>query len=140
MSANIALDWGEIEVYSGRTEDLPFAIYDEDGVALGIAVTDVVRFKLASGAGATPTLDLDSVAASAQGSIVVISARGTSGSVPASGYVRIAQGETLTVKKYADCELALVDDSETSPADAIKVFGRGAIVVKASPGGDVGKT
>lgn len=137
---DISQNWGEKICYAGRTEDFTWAMYDKDGEAVAIAADDVVRFKLAATAGATPALDIDSVAPTAVGSVVTIDELGEAGVTPASGTVRLAQGDTsgLTARKYTGCELALVDNSETAPADAIKVFGRGTIDLKASPGGDVG--
>lgn len=139
------LDWGERILYAGRTEDFPWEMYYWDTASrtfkpLAIANDDHVRFKLGLTETGTPTLDLDSVWATANGSVVTISTRGTLDSVPAAGTVRFAQADTanLTARRYAFCELALVDNSETAPADAIKVFGRGAILLKSSPGGDIG--
>lgn len=139
---DISQNWGEKICYAGRTEDFAWELYDRDGEPLEIAADDHIRFKLAATAGATPVLDVDSVGATPNGSVVVIDVRGTAGVTPASGTVRLAQDDTaaLTPRKYTGCELALVDNSETAPADAIKVCGRGTIDLKASPGGDVGIT
>jgi hypothetical protein len=139
---DISQNWGEKICYAGRTEDFAWSLYDRDGEPLAIAVDDHVRFKLAATPGATPALDIDSVGATSAGSVVTIEVRGTAGVTPASGTVRLAQDDTsgLTARKYTGCELALVDNSETAPADAIKVCGRGTIDLKASPGGDVGLT
>ncbi len=141
------LEWGERILFAGRTEDFPWEMYYWDTVTrtfkpLAIAIDDHVRFKLVLAEGGAPVLDLDSVAPTTAGSVVTIAVRGTLDTVPASGTVRFAQGDTanLEARKYQGCELALVDNSETLPADAIKTFGRGTIWLKASPGGDIGIT
>ena len=126
----------EQEVYRNRTRDFEFKIYEADGTTgVAIQTTDVVRCKLGRLGGGTPDLDLRSGAATANGSTVTI----TQTTAPATGLVRMAQGDTnlLPVGAYR-AELMLVDDSETAPADAVKVFSTGVIHVIDQLGGGVG--
>lgn len=124
----------------GRLEEYTFEIYQADGkTPEGIAVDDVVRFKLADAVGGAPILDLSNNGPTANGSVVVIDALGQSGVAPAKGRVRLAPGDTAglsAVRRY--WELNLVDNSETNPADAIKPICRGVLICWASQGGNTG--
>lgn len=122
--------------YKSRTTDIDFPIYEADGTTgVTLAGSDVVRFKMGLYDTATPVLDIDSVGATASGSVVTVVAL----SNPALVRVRLAQADlaSLAARVY-HAELAIVDDSETAPADAIKVVDRGTIEVQGSQGGDVG--
>lgn len=134
------LNIGEVEAVAGRTEDFEWSAYEGDGrTPVEFASDDKVRFKLGdSESDNAPTLDLVSGTPTLAGSSVSITSLGSAGSSPATGRVRLAQGDTttLTGKKY--WELLLVDNSETSPADACKVICRGTMLFRGSQGGSVG--
>ncbi len=132
-----SFDWGSIRIERGRTSDYQFTIYEVDGVTgIELAASDVVRFKLYRDDDPSPVLDLDSVQATDNGSLVSVDQRTPA---PALATVRFAQDDTskLVYREYRG-ELTVVDDSETTPPDAIKTAGRGRVKVAPSPGGDVG--
>lgn len=151
------LEFLQQDLYCGRKEVFYWEAYDDDGTTpIALAAGDVVRAKLAENSGAAPVLDLRSGASTPNDSTVVIDELGSVGGMdpdePASGRVIFGPLDTRDLpagwtgrdaerrqKKYF-LELALVDDSETAPPDAIKVFGRGPLVLHASPGGNVGLT
>lgn len=129
--------WGIQEIERRRTRDIDFYVYEADGVTeWGAASTDVARLKLWNKDGEC-VLDLDSAGATANGSVCTWVSR----TAPARIRVRFAQDDVVALSDdeyYA--ELDVVDDSETSPVDAIKRCGCGTIRVLPSAGGDVGKT
>ncbi len=130
-------DWGTIKVERRRTVDYTFTLYQQDATTgILLAATDVVRFKVFASDG-TVALDIDSVAATSNGSIVTIDSR----AAPAQVTVRFGQTDVtaLTSSSYQG-EICIVDDSETAPADAIKRCAHGKIAVLMSGSGDVGKT
>ncbi len=125
----------ELKCHANRTQDFTIALFENDGsTALVLAGTDVVRVKVGR-AGDTPELDLDSVAATANGSLITIDTLN-----PASVTLRLGQGDTTGLKGIYDVEVLVVDDSETAPADAIKAAEYGSLSVIVSQAGDVGKT
>lgn len=128
----------QVTIYQTRTTDHTFALYQSDGVTgLVLAASDVVRFKLGRGDGATPDLDLDSAAATANGSVVTIDDL----TAPADVTVRFAQADIsgLHPGVYRG-EILVVDDSETDPADAIKYNQLVVVHVIGTLGGDTGLT
>lgn len=134
---------GTIEIEAGRTVDYEFKLYKSNKKAATIAVSDVVRFKLSLFPGdATPLLELRSGAVTSNGSTVSVTSVGTDEVSPATVNVRFAQGDTIGLDPKLEYhgELALVDDSDTAPPDAIKRAGHGPVTVKAAPGGNVGLT
>lgn len=136
-------EWPPFDVEKNSTADLVIKLYKEDGDEFALAAGDVVRFKMwpLNEDGSAPTLDLDSVGATAGGSIVTIDDVGVDGTTAAQVTVRIAQSDTVSLAKGEyRWELAQVDDSETAPADAYKVAGRGVINLTGSATGDRGKT
>ncbi len=125
----------EIKCHANRTQDFTIALFENNGTtALVLAATDVVRVKVGQ-AGATPTVDIDSVAPTANGSVVTIDTLS-----PASVTLRLAQGDTASLSGLYDIEVNVTDDSETTPADAIKAAEYGALAVITGQSGDVGKT
>ena len=130
-------NWGEITIERRRTADFQFTIYESDGVTgIALSTADVVRFKAFSRDGVA-ALDLDSVAASSNGSSVTVD----NTTSPAKATVRFAQDDVAAMSHpiyYG--ELLIVDDSELTPADAIKRAAHGRLIVLGSGGGDVGKT
>ena len=129
------LNVGEVEAVAGRTEDFDWTAYEGDGrTTIAFAADDKVRFKLGSTASdTTPDLDIVSGTPTANGSAVTIADLD-----PASGTVRLAQSDTSSFSGKMYFELLLVDNSESSPADAIKVICRGTMVFSGSMGGSVG--
>lgn len=125
----------EIRAYAGRTVDFTVPIFEADGsTVIVLTNTDVVRCKVGRGS-ATPDLDIDSVGALTGDSIVTIDTLD-----PASVTVRLAQADTAGLLGIYDIEVSVVDDSETTPADAIKAAEKGSIGFSPAPGGDIGKT
>lgn len=126
-----------LSALQGRTRDFTLTLYEADGTTgVALAAEDVVRVKIGL-RGATPLLDLDSVAATSNGSLVTI----TSIVAPAVCTLRLAQGDLSSLFPGAyDLEVSVVDDSETAPADAIKSATQGVLHVLPSMGGDVGTT
>ena len=120
--------------YKNRTTDFDFPIYEDDGTTpVILASGDVVRIKLSLAAHTTPALDIDSVGATGNGSVVTLTLN------PGLARLRLAQADTTAlVERLYFAEVAVVDESETAPADAIKVVDRGTIEIQASQGGDVG--
>jgi len=129
----------EVVAEAGRTVDFTVTLKTVSGGYLVLAGTDVVRCKVGRGTGA-PDLDLDSVAATANGSVVTVDEVGDGSTTYAQVTVRLAQGDTGSLFGAYTAEVAVIDDSETAPADAIKTCEIGAIHFLATPGGDVGKT
>lgn len=127
----------QITLYKNRQSRYTFTMYESDGTtAAAISATDVVRYKIAAADG-TIKLDIDSVGATTNGSIVTV----TQTSAPATVEVKFAQLDLaeITAGTYIG-ELSLVDDSQTSPADPIEPIATGPVLVKVSPGGDVALT
>lgn len=126
--------------YKGRTQDFTVNLYEADGeTSITMEATDEVRCKIYRRDAATPVLDLDSVGATASGSVVTIVALGAS--PVASVTVRIAQGDTSGLEPGVwSAEIDVVDDSETAPANAIKHVESGTFHLLGSGGGDVGLT
>ena len=124
----------ELKAHANRTQDFTIALFENDGsTAIVLTGTDVVRVKVGR-ADDTPNLDIDSVGATANGSVVTIDTLN-----PASVTLRLAQGDTTSLLGLYDVEVSIVDDSETAPADAIKAAEYGSLSVLASQGGDIGK-
>lgn len=137
-----ATRWNEQELNGNRLEVFEWEAYDIDENPVEFSATDAVRFKLAASEGGAALIDIDSGAADADGSIVIIDDLGDEEAdppEPASGRVRLAPGSTadLASGRYHG-ELLLVDDSETDPDDALKVIGRGTFKLRASIGGEAG--
>lgn len=118
--------YGLITLQAGRTIDVSVTI---QGVT--IASSDVIRVKIGQ-IGATPALEVTSIAATANGSIATFSAGASTATV------RLAQGDTaaLTPACY-DMEVLVVDDSETAPANAVKHSINYVLVVLSSHSGSV---
>lgn len=123
----------EITAYRNRTADYAGTVKDAAGAAVVLAADDVLRLKVYRRNGATPHLDIDSTV-TANGSVISIV------SAAAGTYVaRIAQGDTVNlVPGIYDCELNVVDNSESAPADAIKHVESGVLYLLSTGGGDVG--
>ena len=123
----------DIVAVFGRTEDFAWSAYDADGEATVLAAGDKIRFKMARKPDDTPLLELVSGSPTVNGSGVTIADLD-----PASGTVRLAQGDTISFRGDYHYEMNLVDDSETAPPDAIKQFIRGKITFLPSQLGDLG--
>jgi len=127
----------EITAYANRTTDHTVTIKTATGGYVQLEATDVVRFK--AGRGGAVVLDLDQTA-TANGSKVTVDQVGNGSSVHASVTVRLAQGDTSALTGIYDAEVLVVDDSETAPANAVKVASYGVLGVVSSLDGDVGLT
>jgi len=129
----------EIKAYANRTADYTITIKTDAGGYVQLEATDVVRVKIGR-VGATPDLDIDSVAATSNGSLVTVDQVGDGSSVHASVTLRLAQADLTALQGVYDCEVLVVDDSETSPANAIKAAEYGIVGILLSQAGDVGLT
>ena len=125
--------------YSNRTHDFTVQLKTPSGGYAQLAATDVVRCKIGRGTG-VPSLDLDTVAATANSSSVTVAELGDGSATHASVTIRLAQADLSSLQGAYDIEVSVVDDSETAPADAIKAVGYDVLVVIATMGGDIGKT
>ena len=121
----------EIRTHQRRTRDFTVTLYEADGTTeLTLAANDVVRFKIGSD-GAVPLLDLSSIEASGNGSSLTFTA-GTGNCV-----VRLAGGDVANLKGAYDCEILVVDNSETAPPDAAKHAEYGVLFVHPTMQGDL---
>lgn len=138
MAAEHILERHQIE--RKRTGDYQFSLYQSDGTTAGqLSAGDVVRFKLYDTNTLALLLDLDSVAATSNGSVVTIDGLGDA-TTPATATVRFAQDDMTMPTGIYEGELGYVDDSETAPVDAFKCIARIEIEVVGSAAGDVAKT
>ena len=108
----------EVKAYANRTVDFTVTLKTNSGGYLQLQAGDVVRVKI--GRVGTVGLDLDSAAASANGSSVTVAQLGDGSATHASVTVRLAQGDLNGMQGTYDVEALVVDDSETTPADSIK--------------------
>jgi hypothetical protein len=144
-----AFDIVELRLYCDRDWRATFAIYDAQGRALAIGLTDIVYAKLALSEGsATPVMDVGSDSPLTGGSAVTITTRGDTSApdpanwIPAAGVVEFAPADTKTIptvdawganenrKRYV-FDLSLHDNADGK----LKPFGRGSVIVHRSPGG-----
>ena len=102
-------------------------INDANGIAVVLAATDQIRIKVGR-AGKAPILDLDSIAASGNGSTVARANPCT---------VRFDQNDLNFSPGTYDIEASVVDDSD---GDAIKHADKGVLVLHNTQLGDVGLT
>ena len=118
-----------LTAYQNRTNDFTGTL----STSVTLAVTDRLRFKMGRREAATPSLDLVEDTVTANGSRVDVTDATTK-----AYSLRLAQGDlaSLTTGVY-DAELLLVDDSETAPADAIKVSDHGVLYLLPQMGGNV---
>lgn len=118
----------ELVAAAGRTIDFDIQLFETDGTTeVTVASTDVVRVKI--GRRGTVTLDLDSAAASSNGSTVTISA-GTNDVT-----LRLDQDDSSSLSGPYDVEVNLVDDSDS---DKIKHFEFGTLSILGSQDGGTG--
>jgi len=123
----------QIHVYKNRVVDYDVNLFEDDGTTeVTLLSDDVVRVKIGRGGG-TPDLDLSSIEPESGGSSVTFTA--------ASNDVTVRFGtDTADLEPGAyDVELAVVDNSETAPADAIKHAEYGVMVLHPTMGGEVGE-
>lgn len=120
-------------IYKGRSVKITVTLYQSDGTTgVALEATDVVRVKIYKRGQATPSVDIDSVGASANGSVFTID----SISSPANGTLTVAQGDTSNLDPGVyRCEISVVDDSDS---DRIKHAESGVIYLVDTGGGDVG--
>jgi hypothetical protein len=125
----------EITVPRRRTCDKSVAIFEADGsTPIVLEATDAVRFKMYRRDQGIPVLEVDSGSATANGSRITVEDLD-----PARVTLRIAEGDTADLNPGTyDAEIAVVDDSETSPADATKLADSGVVHLLATGGGTLG--
>jgi len=114
-----------LTIYRKRTCIRTITVTESDGSNTAFASGDVFRFKIGR-AGETPLLDLDSVAATANGS-------SCSAANPSTLYLD-RRDLTMPAGIY-DCEALIVDDSDR---DAPKQAETGVITILPVQEGDVG--
>ncbi len=117
-----------LTVYRNRWHCFDLTVTDADGANVVFVAGDVIRVKMGR-SGVTPILDMDSAAASANGSTLAAANPSRFNIVP---------GDTalFTAGSY-DIEVSIVDDSDN---DNIKHAITGVFVVHESQLGDVGLT
>jgi len=136
------IDFGELDVYAHNTEDMPFTatLYDSSGNPASLAAGDIVYCVLSERTDGEPraaVLTARSDQATANKTKVFVLSLGTaSPHVGASGYVRLGQADLAAIvaawassvssKRYV-AEMYYLDDSETEPENARKIFLRGVI-------------
>lgn len=122
----------EILAVRNRTISYSGTLYEADGTtAISVTASSVVRFKAGRRNSATPSLDIDSVAATANGSVMTISSAG-------AYTLKIAQGDTTSlVPGVYDAEIALVDAGDSN---RIKSAELGTLHIIEALGGDVSTT
>lgn len=139
------INFGKLDLYAGVTEDFPFSVplfESDDETAAELAADDIVVCALSARTKGEPTetlLTIASNAATANDSKVYLTSLGDDDTGdPATGYVRFAEDDTAELvadwaadvfQKLYVCELWYVDNSETAPADAKKIFARGEILL-----------
>jgi hypothetical protein len=125
-------------VYRNRTRDFTVPITEADGsTPVELAEADVVRLKIGTN-GTVPLLDLSSIEETVNHSSIVFT--------PGSGTctVRLAQADIEAICAAApgqmafDCELDVVDASETAPVDAIKLAEIGVVFIHPTQTGEIG--
>lgn len=124
----------------GRTVDFAILLFEDDGTtSVTLAATDVVRFKMGRRDGTKPDLDLLSGVVTANGSTVTVDQTGTSPTAQVT--VRMAQADTAgLIAGMYDANVLVVDNSETAPANAIKHFESGTVMLQESLGGSIDLT
>lgn len=124
--------------YRNRTSDYTVTLYQADDVTgVAVAAEDVIRVKIGRGNAATPNLDIDSVAATANGSLCTV----TQLTAPAKFNLRLAQGDLSALSPGAmDLEILVVDASDAvdGSAKAIKHAQQGVFHVIGQMSGDIG--
>lgn len=129
----------EIVCTQDRTVSETITLYQEDGsTGIALAADDVVRFKMGRRTGSTPTLDLDTIAATANGSKCDVSSYDS----PAMVTVTLAQDDlTSMMPGIYDAQVVVVDNSVVSPfVDPAYVASNGIVSVLPGLGGDKGLT
>jgi len=128
----------EVKAHANRTVDFTVVLKTAGGDYLQLQASDVVRVKV--GRAGTVELDLDSIAATPNGSVVTVDQLGDGSATHASATVRLAQGDLDGMQGTYDISIGVVDDSESAPADAFKCAEMGALSVIPTMNGDVGLT
>ena len=127
----------ELFFYKNRRSDEVVSLYQDDGTtSASLQASDVVRFKMYRRDQATPTLDLDSVAATANGSIVTVDELGLEPTAQATITVMSADIASVALGPYT-AEIVVVDDSAS---DEPRLVDSGVVHILQSGGGDVGLT
>lgn len=122
-----------IKLPKRSTGDWDFTLYDAADSTVALAGDDQARCKIWSTHDATPALDLTNTA-TANGSRVYVSATS-----PAVVRLRIGQDDTASLEAGDyQFEVAIVDNSETAPADAYEVFCTGILRLMPSATGSRG--
>ena len=129
MPASISLT-----AHHNRTSDYILDLFEANGTTvISIAATDVIRIKIGRCRGEVPDLDLDSVGATANGSIVGFTEDTNDVTL------RLAQGDLNDMTPGTYCmEILIVDDSESAPDDAIKHAQDGVLHLIGQMAGDIG--
>ncbi len=115
-----------------RTESQVITLYQEGGtLGLTLNLADVVRFKMYRRDQATPILDVDSVAATSGGSVIVIT------QVASAAVVTLTMGqEDLNIDPGTyESEVSVVDSGD---GYKIKLAELGVVHVLGTGGGDIG--
>lgn len=113
--SNPKLSVGTVDCVAGKRERFAWSmrLVDSSGVRCGLGASDLVRFRLASTAGATASLAFQSGTPSTNGSSVTINSRGSS-SVDASGVVELRAADTTSLSGTMYFELDVIDAGDSN--------------------------
>lgn len=122
-----------IHAHNFRTRKYRVELFEADGVTpVQLEAGDVVRIKVGAN-GETPVLDLSSLGPTDNHSAVTFTPGGN------VVMLTLAQKDVADLGVGAwDVEIAVVDESETQPPDAIKHAESGSLFVHPVPGGEIG--
>ena len=128
----------EITLHRGRTEQHTINLYESNGTtSITLAVADVVRFKMWRRDQSTPDLDIDSAAATTNGSVVTVDELGAD--PVAQVTLKTAEGDMDSIAPGVyDAEFIVQDDSGSDPANPAIPVEQGVVYVMATGGGDTG--
>jgi len=128
-----------LNVYRGRTNVFTGSLYKTDGLSPApLADGDKLRFKAGLSDAGAPALDLVSGGATAAGSTVTITDRG-SPAAPAQYTIEIAEADAaLLAAGVYDAELLVVDSTISAPTNATKQVEVGVLCVLDQQAGNVG--
>jgi hypothetical protein len=124
----------ELFLPKNRTSYHSITLYEADDNGLTLAAEDEVRLKVYRRDQATPILDIDSIGALSNGSIITIDQTASA----AMATLKVVQGDIADAVLGAyDAELSVVDSADSN---RIKVAEQGTVHILGTGGGDIGAT
>lgn len=120
----------EITIPQGATQDVRFNLLQADGTDATISGTDVLRFRIYRRDGDAGALNINSSADTANDSGITVD----TGASPPTATVRFAEDDIAALAPGSWRGLLYMDDdSESEPADAVKMFSEGVVNVIGGP-------